>query len=340
MRERVGLFDQSSFSKLLVQGRDACRELNRIASANLDVTPGRVVYTPFLNERGGIEADVTITRLGADEFLVVTPAFTHTHVLAWIRGQLSHDGFCLVTDVSSAYAVLNLQGPRASKLLAAVSGADCSDAAFPYGHARTLEIGYQRALALRVSYSGEIGYELYVATDMAVGVYEQVMAAGASSGLALCGYHTLASLRIEKAFREWAHDIGPMDTPLEAGLAFACAWDKPGGFIGRDALLKKREEGPLRKRMVQLLLEDPQPILQHDEPVFRDGARVGRTTSSAYGHTLGGCVALAYVEHAAGVDADFVASGEFEVEQAGRRYRARATLKPMYDASGARMRGG
>ncbi|MBK6656963.1 MAG: FAD-dependent oxidoreductase [Proteobacteria bacterium] len=339
VRERVGVFDQTSFSKLLVQGRDASAALNRIASANMDVPPRRVVYTPFLNAQGGIEADVTVTRLASDEYLVVTPAFTHTHVLARLRDKLPRDAHCVVTDVTSAYAVLNLQGPQAPALLAHLSGSDCSDAAFAYGHARELELGYQRALALRVSYSGEAGYELYVPTDMAIGVFDQLVETGTAFGLAHCGYHTLASLRIEKGFREWAHDIGPMDNPLDAGLAFACAWDKPGGFIGREALLALREQGPLKRRMVQLLLDDPEPVLQHDEPVFRNGQQVGRTTSAAYGHSLGACVAMAYVEHETGVDDDFIAGGRFEVEQAGRRCGAKASLKALYDPKGLRMRG-
>ena len=248
MRERVGLFEQSSFAKLMVVGRDAVRVLNRIATANVDVAVGRCVYTQFLNAAAGIEADLTVTRLAPDRFLVVTAAFTQTHVESWIRNSISADSFCAVVDVSDAYAMLNVQGPSSRALLQELSSDDFSAGAFPFATCREVRIGYQTLLALRLTFVGELGWELYVPTSFALPVYDALIEAGAAHGLRHCGYHTLNSLRIEKAYRDWPHDIGPADTPWEAGLAFTCDWNKPGGFIGRDALehLKRvgRSEAP------------------------------------------------------------------------------------------------
>ena len=331
VRERVGVFEQSSFSKLLVQGRDALSVLNRIATANLDVANGRTVYTQFLNDAGGIEADLTVTRLAPDRFLVLTAAFTHTHVEAWINQRIPADAFAVVTDVSGAYAMLNVQGPASRALLAELSPDDFSAARFPFATCREVRIGYQTVLALRLSYVGELGWELYVPTAFALPVYDALIAAGRTHGLRHCGYHTLNSLRIEKAYRDWSHDIGPGDTPLQAGLAFTCCWDKPGGFIGRDALLTERNAGTPRRRLLQFLLEDPEPLLYHNEPIYRNGALVGLTTSAMYGHTLGGAVALGYVTCEDGVSNDYVAAGRFEIEAGDQRLAARASLRALYD---------
>jgi 4-methylaminobutanoate oxidase (formaldehyde-forming) len=338
VREQVGVFEQSSFAKLLVQGRDALKTLNRIATANLNVPVGRCVYTQFLNDGGGIEADLTVTRLAEDRFLVVTAAFTQTHVESWIRNLTPADAFSIVTDVSAAYAMLNLQGPASRALLASLSQDDFSNEGFPFATAREIRIGYQTVLAVRLTFMGEIGWELYIPTPFALPVYDSLVGAGRAFGLRHCGYHALNSLRIEKAYRDWSHDIGPDDTPLEAGLAFTCAWDKPGGFVGREALLGQRRNGPLKRRLVQFLLEDPEPFLYHNEPIFRDSERVGITASAMYGHTLGASVALGYVSNPAGVSDAFVAGGQFSIEAAGRRFVARASLTPLYDPNGARIR--
>jgi 4-methylaminobutanoate oxidase (formaldehyde-forming) len=338
VREQVGVFEQSSFAKLLVQGRDALTTLNRIATANLNVPVGRCVYTQFLNDGGGIEADLTVTRLADERFLVVTAAFTQTHVESWIRNLTPADAFSIVTDVSAAYAMLNLQGPASRALLASLSQDDFSNEGFPFATAREIRIGYQTVLAVRLTFMGEIGWELYIPTPFALPVYDSLVAAGQAFGLRHCGYHALNSLRIEKAYRDWSHDIGPDDTPLEAGLAYTCAWDKPGGFVGREALLEQRRNGPLKRRLVQFLLEDPEPLLYHNEPIYRDGERVGITASAMYGHTLGASVALGYVSNPAGVSAAFVAGGQFSIEAAGRRFGARASLTPLFDPNGARIR--
>ena len=338
VRTAVGMFEQSSFAKILVQGRAAERSLNRIATADMRMAVGRVIYTHFLNERGGVEADITISRLAPDQYLVVTPAFTCTQVKAWLHDHIDTDACCVVTDVSSAWAMLNLQGPHSRALLTAVSNASFDNAAFPFGSWQMIEIGLQSALALRVSYTGELGWELYIPTEMATAVYDQLSAAGPAFGLAHCGYHALNSLRIEKAYREWAHDMGPCDSLLDAGLGFTCAWDKAGGFIGRDALLRARESGPRTRRLVQFVLDDPEPMLVHNEPILRDGSAVGATTSAAYAHTLGGAAALGYVSHADGVTADYIAAGRFQIEQANRVYDVRASLTPLYDPTNLRSR--
>lgn len=218
---------------------------------------GKVAYTEFLNEIGGVEADLTVTRLAENRFLVVTAAFTTTHVIAWIRENVPDDAVCVITEVSGAYAMLNLQGPNSRALLSQISSADFSTEAFPFGTMQPIEIGYQTAMAVRISYASEFSWELYIPTEMALPVYDLLIEAGVEHGLRHCGYHTLNTLRIEKAYREWAHDMGPRDMLLEAGLEFTCAWDKPGGFIGREALDKQRQSNPLKRRLMQVLLDDP-----------------------------------------------------------------------------------
>lgn len=338
VRERVGVFEQSSFAKLLVQGRDAESVLNRVSTASVSVAPGRIVYTQFLNSRGGIEADLTVARLADDRFLVVTAAFTQTHVESWIRRHTPPEAHCTLTDQSGAWAMLNVQGPASRALLQRLTSADLSNQAFPFGTCREIDIGYQTVLAVRLTYVGELGWELYVPTPFALPVYDALIAEGPAHGLRHCGYHTLNSLRIEKAYRDWSHDIGPDDDPLQAGLAFTCAWDKPGGFIGREALLQKRAAGVPTRRLVQFLLEDPQPLLYHNEPILRDGKLIGHTTSAMYGHTLGAAVALGYLEHPEGVSDGFVADGRYEIQVDRQRIPARASLTPLYDPKSLRVR--
>jgi heterotetrameric sarcosine oxidase gamma subunit len=320
-----------------VQGRDAERELNRIAAADCRVPLGKVIYTQFLNTRGGIEADLTVMRLAPDQFLVITAAFTATHVMAWLRDHIETNAHCVVTDVSDGWCMLNVQGPRSRELLAGIANGDWSNAAFPFATAREVQIGYQTLLAVRLSYVGELGWELYIPTPFAVAVYDAILIAGRPYGLRHCGYHTLNSLRIEKAYREWGHDIGPDDTPLDAGLAFTCAWGKPGGFIGRDALVAARAE-PRRRRLVQFLLEDTEAFLFHNEPILHDAKRVGWITSAMYGQTLGASVGLGYVSEDRGVSEEFIAAGGFSVLIGNLDVPAKASLRPLYDASGSRIR--
>jgi len=337
VREAVGLIEQSSFAKILVQGRDAERALNRIATADCGVADGKVVYTQFLNERGGIEADITITRLARERFLVVTAAFTATHVNAWLREHIDATWNCVVTDVTDGWCMLNVQGPRSRELLSGIASGDWSNEGFPFGTAREVQIGYQQALAIRITYVGELGWELYVPVPFALGVYDAIVEAGKPLDLRHCGYHALNSLRIEKAYRDWSHDIGPDDTPLDAGLAFTCAWTKPEGFIGRDALLAVRSQ-PRRRRLVQFLLSDPEPMLYHNEPILLGGKRAGLITSAMFAHTLGAAAGLGYVADERGVSEELVGSGRFEILIGNRTVPARASLRPLYDPSGVRPR--
>ncbi|MDQ4060509.1 MAG: FAD-dependent oxidoreductase, partial [Pseudomonadota bacterium] len=285
VREGVGLFDLTSFTKILVQGPDAEAVLQRLSTNDVGV-PGRVAYTQWLNAEGGIEADLTVMRLGEDRFLVVTSASTRVRDMTWLRRNMPEGAGCTVADVTGAYAVLGVMGPRSRALLAAVSGADLSEEAFAFGTCRPVGIGLVEALAARISYAGELGWELYVPAESALPVLDAVLAAGEPLDLRPAGYHALDSLRLEKGYRHWGHDIGQFDTPLEAGLAFCCRFDKPGGFIGRDALLRRKEQ-PIGRRLLHFRLLDPEPLLYRDEPIRLDGRLVGRVTSGAYGHCLG-----------------------------------------------------
>ncbi|HEX7374189.1 MAG TPA: FAD-dependent oxidoreductase, partial [Steroidobacteraceae bacterium] len=235
VRDAVALFDQTCFAKFLVQGPDACAILNRIATGNVDVPPGRIVYTQWLNERGGIEADLTITRLGPQEFMVVTSAICQTRDFAWLRNAIAArpDARCWATDVTAGIAMLGVMGPRSRDLLQTLSGADLSNEAHPFGWSREIEIGYAKVRASRITYVGELGWELYFPAEHCLDVYERILEAGAPLGLRHAGYHAMGACRVEKGYRHWSHDIGDEDTPLESGLGFTCAWDKPGGFVGR-----------------------------------------------------------------------------------------------------------
>ena len=335
VREAVGLFDQSSLAKFRVQGPDATAVLQRLCANDVDVAPGRIVYTQMLNARGGIECDLTVSRLTEDAYLIVTIAAAATHDADWIRRGIGA-ARVTVTDVTSAFTVLGVMGPRSRELLARVTGADLSPAAFPFGTAREIEIGYAMVRATRITYVGELGWELYVPAEFAVNVYEATVAAGEAFGLRHAGYHAMDSLRMEKGYRSWGHDVGGEDTPLEAGLGFAVAFKKDG-FVGREVLLRQRDK-PLARRLVMFTLADSAPLLLGDEPIYRDGALVGRITSGAYGHTLGRSVGMGYVTHADGVDAGFVRAGRWELEIAMERVPAAAQLEPPYDPTSARVR--
>jgi len=339
VREAVGLFDQTSFGKILVQGRDAEHALSLICAADVAVELGRIVYTQWLNERGGIESDVTVTRLAEDRFLIVTSGPSITRDIDWLRHRFPADAHVSMTDVTSAEAVLSIMGPASRELLASLSDADLSNDAFPFATSREIDLGFAFARASRITYVGELGWELYVSTEFATHVYDAIVAAGDAFGLRHAGYHALNSLRIEKAYRHWGHDISEEDTPLEAGLGFTVAWDKPGGFLGREALLRQREAG-LNRRLAVFILEDPEPIMDHNEPVWRDGVLVGRISSAMFGHTVGRSVGLGYVRRDDGpVTAEWLAAGTYELEVAAERFPASASLRAPYDPTNARIRG-
>jgi glycine cleavage system T protein len=338
VREGVGLFDQSSFAKFVVEGRDAERALNQICAADVAVPIGRIVYTQWLNKDGGIEADLTITREAEDRYLVVTACATQVRDFTWLHQHIPEDARAVAVDVSAAYAVLGVMGPTSRRLLSSMTDCDLSNDAFPFGTSRVIDLGYARVRASRITYVGELGWELYIPTDCAQGVYDVLVEAGANHGLVHAGYHAMNSLRMEKAYRHWGHDITDEDTPLEAGLGFAVGWAKPNGFIGRDAIVSQKESG-IRRRLIMLKLETCDQMLYHNEPIWRDGRIVGRTTSGMFGHTIGRSLAMGYVENGGDVvTADWIGAGHYEIEVATERVPASASLKPFYDPSSSRIR--
>ena len=330
VRERVGLIDQSSFGKILVSGPDAESVLNDICANDVAVSVDRVVYTQWLNDRGGIEADVTVTRLAEDRFLVVTGVESQVRDVDWLNRHIPDGSRATVADVTSAYAVLGVMGPKARNLLSRVTSADLANDAFPFAASREIDIGYTTARATRITYVGELGWELYVPVEFAAGVYDELMAQGQDVGLTPVGFHAVNSLRMEKGYRHWGHDISDEDTPQEAGLGFAVAHGKNAGFIGRDAVLRQRETG-VNKRLVLFALEDPEPLLYHYEPIHRDGEIVGYLTSGMFGHTVGAAIGMGYVGHEAGVTREWIEAGSYDIEIAGKRCPARASLAAFYD---------
>lgn len=337
--ENVTLFDHSCFVKFEVEGRDALRVLNRICANNIDVAVGRIVYTQWLNEQGGIEADVTVTRLSETSFLVVTIAVSQRRDFAWLRRHIPDDAHVFVKDVTSGIPMLALMGPKSRELLKALSPADFSNEAFPFGTSREIDLGYARVRASRVTFVGELGWEIYMPTEFATHVYDRLAEAGAPLGLKQGGYFAINSLRMEKGYRHWSHDIGEEDTPLEGGLGFAVAYDKPGGFIGREALLKQKEQGGPRRKLVQLMLPDKDaPLLYHHEPIRSNGEIVGSVTSGAYGHRIGASLGMGYLSLPQGVSEASLAEAALEVEVAWKRYKVKAQLKPWYDPQGARIK--
>lgn len=334
LREGVGLLDMTSFGKIRVEGRESLAFLQRLCANQLDVAPGRIVYTQMLNTRGGIECDLTVTRLSETSFLLVVPGATLQRDLSWLRRHLK-DEWAVITDVTAAEAVLCVMGPRSRDLLSLVSPDDLSNATHPFATAREIEIGMGLARAHRVSYVGELGWELYVSSDQAAHVFEALAAAGPQVGLKLCGLHAMDSCRIEKAYRHFGHDITDEDHVLEAGLGFAVKTDK-GTFIGRDAVLRKREHG-LSRRLMQFRLRDPEPLLFHNEPILRDGRIVGHLSSGNYGHTLGGAIGLGYVPVMDGETADAMLGSDYSIDVAGQIVAADVSLAPMYDRTSARM---
>jgi 4-methylaminobutanoate oxidase (formaldehyde-forming) len=334
VRTDVGVFDMTSFGKIRVEGRDALAFLQRLCANDMDVAPGKIVYTQMLNARGGIESDLTVTRLSETAFFLVVPGATLQRDLAWLRRHLG-DEFVVITDVTAAESVLPVMGPRARDLMKKISPNDFSNEAFPFGTAQEIETGMGLARAHRVTYVGELGWELYIPTDQTAHVFETLEAAGADVGLKLCGLHTLDSCRIEKAFRHFGHDITDEDHVLEAGLGFAVKTAK-GEFIGRDAVLRKKESG-LERRMVQFRLKDPEPLVLHNEAILRDGEVVGTVTSGNYGHFLGGAIGMGYVPCAGESEAEVLGS-TYEIEIAGERFAAEASLRPLYDPKSERVR--
>jgi 4-methylaminobutanoate oxidase (formaldehyde-forming) len=340
-RRNVAMIDMSPFGKIRVVGRDAVDVLQRICANDVDVPAGRLVYTQWLNRNGGIEADLTVARLAETEFLVVTSAAAIVRDHAWLARHIPDEAFCSAIDATSAEACFAVAGPNARELLAPIVGTDLSNEAFPFGSVQAGEIGMAPVRLHRVSYVGELGWEIYVSSEMAHEVFGVIRSRLEEAGGALAGMLAMDSGRIEKAYRHFGHDIGGDDHVLEAGLGFAVRTGKSSGrygaFIGRDAILRKRETG-LNRRLLQLRLEDPLPLLYHNEPIIRDGTVTGYVTSGAYGHSLGSAVGLGYTScQPEETDSDILRS-KFEVEVAGMRYSAEVSFSAMYDKRSDRMR--
>ncbi len=335
VREAAGLMDMAFMAKFLVEGPDAGALLEQISANRVDGDSGVITYTQWLNEAGLLEADLTVTKLDEGRFWVVASDTAHRHVESWMRRHLG-DRRAWVTDMTSAYAQINVQGPLSREILQGITSADLSNEAFPFRHAEEIDLGFARGLCVRITYLGELGYELYVPADQAMHVYERLVEYGEPRGLRHVGLKALASLRMEKGYRDYGHDIDNTDSVLEAGLGFAVALDKP--FIGRDAVLALKEAGPLHRRLAQVRILDPEPLMFHGEVVYRDGVPVGYVRAASYGHTLGGAVGLAMIDPGEPVTPEFVGSGTWEVDIAGVRHAAVASLKPMYDPGNERIR--
>jgi 4-methylaminobutanoate oxidase (formaldehyde-forming) len=338
-RNGVALFDQTSFGKLLITGRDAEELLQWLCAADVAVATGRSVYTGMLNDRGGYEADVTVTRLASDRYLLVTSSASAGRDLSWIERHTPSHLHVAVVDVSSAYAVYGVMGPRSRELLQRLTRADLSNGAFPFSTCQEIDLSYSTVRAIRITYVGELGWELYVPCEFAVGVYERLMDAGTDLGLVNAGYYTINSLRLDKGYRAFGPDLTPDHNPAEAGLTFACKLKSSTPFLGREAVEKVVADGP-RRRLVSFRLEDPDTMMWGGELVLRDDLAVGQVTSAAWSDTLGTCVGLAYVwqRDRSPVDAAYVATGSYAVNVGGRTLPASVTLRPLVDPSNQKIR--
>ncbi|MDE0781842.1 MAG: FAD-dependent oxidoreductase [Planktomarina sp.] len=334
IRNNIGIYDMSSFGKIRVEGPDACTFMNYIGGGQYDVPAGKIVYTQFLNNRAGIEADVTVTRLSETAYLVVTPAATRLADQTWMMRNKGNFNV-VVTDITAGEGVLAVMGPNARKLLELVSPNDFSNNINPFGTAQKIELGMGLARVHRVTYVGELGWEVYVGADIAGHAFETLWEAGQSLDAKLCGMHMMDSCRIEKGFRHFGHDITCEDHVLEAGLGFAIKTDKPN-FIGRDAVLRKKEVG-LDMRLVQFKLTDPEMLLYHNETILRDGKIVGYLSSGSYGHHLGAAIGLGYVPCKGETVVDLLSS-TYEIDIAGTRVKSEVSLRPMYDPKSERVK--
>jgi len=336
-RESVMLMDISSFGKSMIQGRDACEYLQWMCVSDVDVTVGKLVYTHMLNSMGGIECDITIDRCARDCFIVYSSAGVHSRDMNWIASHIKPDQHVTITDVTAAYSVLNVQGPKSRDLLQSITDADLSNQAFPFLSAQEIDVGYARVRAKRMTFIGELGWELQIPSEFVQDVYDILIEAGKPFDMKQAGYHALEHLRCERGYREFVLDLAPDDTPFEAGLGFIVKMDKTGGFHGRDALLPQAGQ-VLGRRMVMFKLKDPEPALFHDELIRMNGEIVGYLSSGAYGFTLGSAVGMGYVKHSDGVTAELIDSASFEIEIAGETWPAEASLRSFYDPTGARVK--
>jgi 4-methylaminobutanoate oxidase (formaldehyde-forming) len=334
-RQSAALFDLSTYAKFMVEGPDALTWLQRLSASDVDVPAGRVVYTTWCNERGGIELDPTVTRLDESRFLVAAPTMWQRRT-EWLLRRGAPPG-AVITDVTGGYAVLAVQGPRSRDVLVRLTDADLSDEALPFLAAASIDAGWSKAWALRVSYVGELGWELWVPTEFAADLHDKLMEAGRDIGITHAGFHALDALRIERGFRSWGHDIGGMDDPFAAGLGFTVSKHK-SVHLGAPALAALRDE-PRTRRLVSVRLRDPEPVLVHGESLVRDGSYAGFVTSGGYGYTLGAATAIAWLRADVPITPELLHGSVFEVEIATDRFAADVQLEPFYDPTGARLRG-
>ncbi len=336
-RTAAVLIDQTSFAKFTLKGPDAARAMNWVAANNVDRAVGSLTYTQMLNDHGGIECDLTVARVARDEFYIVTGTGFATHDFDWIARTLPEGCNAQLVDVTPGFAVLSLMGPRARDILQSVTEDDVSNAAFPFGTARRIAIAGCPVLALRVTYVGELGWELHMPTEFAVTVYEALMAAGAPLGLINAGYRAIETLRLEKGYRAWGADIGPDHTPVEAGLAWACKMKSGIPFKGREAVAAQLAGG-VKKRLAGFAVDDPEVVLLGRETIYRDGQRVGWLSSGGFGHTLGRPVGYGYVRNPEGVSEDYILSGRYELEVASVLVPCTVSLEPFFDSKMTRVK--
>jgi glycine cleavage system aminomethyltransferase T/glycine/D-amino acid oxidase-like deaminating enzyme len=346
-RENVALFDMSFMTKFVVAGKDAGYVLDRLSTAAVNGNTGETVYTQWLDHRGKLQADLTVTKLEDEKFMVVATDTMHNHTQAWVRRQAKREGKSVfVHDITSSLSQINLHGPNARKLMQLLTDYDMSNENFPFRKAQTIEIGIARVLCVRITYVGELGYELYIPAEQSTQVYDAICAAGAPMGLVHAGLRTLGSCRMEKAYRDYGHDIDNTDNLISVGLAFTADTEKTVPFIGRDAFLaeKQRLDGKApEQRLLQVLCKDPLPLMTHGEVVYRDGVVVGDVRSASYGHSLGGAVGLAFVERVEGevrkpANKDWIEKGKWELDIAGTRYPAVASVNPLFDPSNKKIK--
>ena len=332
IRGNVGIYDLTSMGKFLFQGKDALKVLQTICGNNVDGPVGKVVYTQMLNERGGIEADLTVTKMAEDKFFIVTAGATTVRDFDWIVRHTPQDANAVLTDVTWSYTMLGVMGPNARNLLEKITDADLSNETFPFATARDIHVGYASAYAIRMSFVGELGWELYIPTPFAQGVFDALMEAGEEFNAKLCGLHAVDSLRLEKGYRHWGSDITPDDTPYEAGLGFAVNLKK-NDFIGKDALVKQKKEG-IKRKLVIFTIDDPEPLIYHDEPIYCDGKIVGENTHGSYSHVTGHAIGMVYLSNEEGITDEWIINGEYEIEVEDKRYPITIHLNAPYDPAG------
>ena len=335
VREAVGVFDQTSFAKFEVTGPDAEAALSWICAGDVARAPGRITYTQLLNTRGGIEADLTVARLAEDRYYIVTGTGFRTHDKGWISDHLKGDA--RLEDVTEAWGTLSLMGPKARAVLEAVTDGDVSHEGFPFGSVREIDVAGHPVRAIRITYVGELGWELHIPIASLAAVYDALIEAGEPHGIRPAGYRAIESLRLEKGYRAWSSDITPNDTPMEAGMGWAVKMKSNTPFLGREAL-EAVAGRPLGKRFAGFLLDDPDAVLVGRETILRDGEPVGYLTSGGYGYTLGKSIGYGYVRHEGGVDRDYLNSGRYELVVAGETLPAELTLDAPYDPAGKKVR--